>query len=184
MCNILRKPYNIETAFILTGIVSLILYFVNNIYSFLFLLATGFACLIMLVWIIAYQRKIGFLAALLFVLIIGIDQLLNSELCKSKILLSAILDDDRSYLELKLRENNDFEVGSYYMFGEDIFKGTYKLEGNKIIFLDKHYNNNFIPDTIYILNDKIIILRFDKEGNPITGFSCQFDIKMNALKLK
>jgi len=95
--------------------------------------------------------------------------------------LSAILDDDRSYLELRLRKDNTFEMISNYMFGEDIYEGEYKLSGNKIIFLHKPYDNDFIPDTVYIIQDKII-LRFYENGEPVTGFSADFDIKINKLK--
>ena len=67
------------------------------------------------------------------------------------------------------------------MFSEQNFKGNYNLVYNKIIFLDKPYDNNFIPDTVTIYNDKII-LGFDKESKPITDFATYFDITQNELK--
>ncbi len=60
-------------------------------------------------------------------------------------------------------------------------KGKYKVEKNKIIFLDKPYDNDFIPDTIYIFDDKII-MELDSLGKPIIKQANHFLIKRNELK--
>ena len=86
-------------------------------------------------------------------------------------------------MNLVLRENNKFELQSYHMFGDEWFKGEYKLQGNKIIFHNKPYDNNFIPDTIVILDDKLI-LNFDEAGIPNTQFASYFEIKFNGLSKK
>lgn len=89
--------------------------------------------------------------------------------------------DDLSAIHLTLRADNKFEVISSNMFNEDIYQGNYALIDNKIIFKDKRYSNDFIPDTLTIIGEKII-LRFDKTGNPVTDFATYFDIKRNEIK--
>jgi hypothetical protein len=84
-------------------------------------------------------------------------------------------------INLTLRKNNTFEVSIATIFSEHNFKGKYKLINDKIIFLDKPYDNNFIPDTVSISNDKII-LKFDKDNNPVTDFATYFNITKNILK--
>ena len=175
-----RLP-QLEIAFLTLGSISLLCYFIDTFISTLVLLFSGIAFLLILVWIITYKRKVGLWFTLLLCFIVGIHKFIHSEFYKSPIVLSAILDDDRSYLELRLRKNNTFEMISNYMFGEDIYEGEYKLSGNKIIFLQKPYDNDFIPDTVYIIQDKIV-LRFYENGEPVTGFSADFDIKINKLK--
>jgi len=93
----------------------------------------------------------------------------------------ATISDDRSSIEVILRKNEKFEIVSSYMLGENKFEGNYKLIDNKIIFLDKHYDNDFIPDTVYIVKDKLI-LKFDKNGKPTTDFAQYFQIQTNMLK--
>ena len=163
-----------------TGTVSLILYFIDNIFAALLLFFIGTAFVLIYVLILVNQRKIGLYFGLFVFLIVGEDQLLKSEILKDKIILSAILKDDRSIIKIILQKNGKFEVLSGYMFRENIFKGNYKLIDNKIIFLDKHYDNNFIPDTVYIIQDKII-MKFDKNGKPTTNFAQYFQIQTNEL---
>ena len=107
--------------------------------------------------------------------VIIITLLLKSELFKSEKVLEATLIDDMSAIRLTLRKDMQFEVNASTVFTENIFTGEYKLEDNKIIFLEKRYNNDFIPDTVQIIGDKII-LKFDKEGKPITEFATFFQI--------
>ena len=66
------------------------------------------------------------------------------------------------------------------MFGETSHKGEYKLDKNKIIFLDKPYDNDFIPDTITIIGDKLI-MRHNSTGDPMTDFATYFLISQNNL---
>lgn len=114
------------------------------------------------------------------VAIIGVIELLKSETFKSPKVLDATLHDDRSVINLTLRKNNTFEVSVATIFSSRDFNGKYKLINDKIIFLDKPYDNDFIPDTLTIRNDKII-LRFDKNNEPITDFATYFDITQNQL---
>jgi len=176
----IRKLYRIEIAFIIAGLISLIFYFANNVFALLFLIISGTAFLLMFVPILVYKRKIGIYFGIVILSIVGVDQLLKSEILKDKILLSALLKDEKSSLKIILRENGKFEVLSSYMFGEDVFVGDYKLLENKIIFLDKHYDNGFIPDTVFIIQDKII-LKFDKNGEPLTEYASFFQIETNEL---
>ena len=89
--------------------------------------------------------------------------------------------DDLSAIHLTLRADKKFEMVSSNMFNEDVYKGNYHIIDNKIIFEDKRYSNDFIPDTLTIIDDKII-LRFDLNGKPVTDFATYFDIKKNKIK--
>ena len=100
---------------------------------------------------------------------------------KSKKILEATLMDDLSAIHLTLRADKKFEMVSSNMFSEKVYKGNYQIVDNKIIFKDKRYDNDFIPDTVTIIGDKIII-RFDESGKPITDFATYFDIKRNEIK--
>jgi len=114
------------------------------------------------------------------VLAICVTEILKSETFKSPKLLEATLHDDLSVINLRLRKNNTFEVSVATIFSSRDFYGKYKVADDKIIFLDKPYDNDFIPDTLTIRNDKII-LRFDKNDKPITDFATYFDITQNQL---
>ena len=114
--------------------------------------------------------------SLLTIMIIALS--LNSELFKSEKILEATLIDDLSAIRLTLRENMQFEVNASNVFTEDTYTGKYELIGNKIIFLDERYSNDFIPDTVQIVEDKII-LKFDIKGNPVTDFATFFQINKN-----
>ena len=108
----------------------------------------------------------------------------DTELFKSKILLKAVLVDDLSSLELKLRENNTFElVPISYLGSFEKFTGEYKITGNKIIFIDRPYDSDFIPDTVYIIGNKIV-LRYNLLGQPDTSFANYFRIDKSDLKTK
>ena len=134
-------------------------------------------------------RSIGFakskkyvLYFLLFViLVVGISEILKSEVFKSKKVLVANLKDDFSAIYLTLRENKTFEISSVAIFASEEFKGKYKLINNKLIFLNKPYDNNLIPDTVTILQDKII-LKFNSNGTPDLSFASYFTIQQNLLK--
>ena len=126
------------------------------------------------------KNKAGIILGGLILSSIGGILLLHSELFKSKKVLEATLMDDLSAIHLTLRENQQFEVNSSTLFTEDYFYGRYKIAGNQIIFLDKRYSNDYIPDTVTIVGDKII-LRFE-DGKPVTDFATFFDIKKNEIK--
>jgi hypothetical protein len=105
-----------------------------------------------------------------------------TELFKSAVVLKATLWDDLSVLRLTLRENNQFELVSEILMFTETYSGAYKISGNQIVFIDKPYNNNFIPDTIWIMNNKIV-LSFDENEKANLGFAQYFDIEMNHIKL-
>ncbi|UBM61342.1 hypothetical protein LA303_07880 [Candidatus Sulfidibacterium hydrothermale] len=106
----------------------------------------------------------------------------DTELFKSKILMKAVLVDDLSSLELKLRNNNTFElVSTSYLGSSEKFTGKYTIDNNKIIFNNRPYDNDFIPDTVYIIKNKIII-KFNTAGEPDTSFANYFRIDKNELK--
>jgi len=49
------------------------------------------------------------------------------------------------------------------------------MDSSRIIFLDRPYDNIFIGDTFYMINNKIV-LRFDSLGQPDTPFANYFRI--------
>ena len=115
------------------------------------------------------------------IVIIAATEILKSEVFKSEKILEATLHDDLSAINLTLRKNNSFEVYVATAFGfTENFKGKYKLINDKIVFLDKHYDNDFIPDTLTIDKDKIIF-KFDKDNKPVTEFATYFEITKNQL---
>tara|TARA_B110000967_G_scaffold10822_1_gene10624 strand:- start:509 stop:1036 length:528 start_codon:yes stop_codon:yes gene_type:complete len=170
------------------GLLFLATYFLSGylygkiwILSLLSLGLFGLAFLVFFILSIAQKSKRGILIGLLIIGTVFVTELFSSELFKSNKILEATLMDDLSVIHLTLREDNTFEVVSSTMFSEQIFKGDYNLIDNKIIFKDQPYDNDFIPDTLVILGDKIIC-RFDKNGNAVTDFATHFDIKSNKTK--
>ncbi len=100
----------------------------------------------------------------------------ETEMFKSRIVLKAFLVDDVSALELILRKNHKFELlPESYLGRSESINGNYIIEGNKIIFLNNPFEDKLIPDTVYIVNNKII-LRFDYAGKPDTTFANYFRI--------
>jgi hypothetical protein len=148
-----------------------------------FILMLLFSVTFIVVFIIGLIKKRKRVIPILIAIIstVAVTEVLKSEAFKSHKILYATLDDDRSAINLTLRENKTFEVNVVTMFSEQNFEGKYNVVNNKIIFLDKHCDNNFIPDTVTIYNDKII-LGFDKGNKPITDFATYFDITQNELK--
>ena len=116
---------------------------------------------------------ISIIALLLGLSIVLVEE---TEIFKSRIVLKAFLVDDVSGLELTLRENHKFELlPESYLGRSESINGNYIIEGNKIIFLNKPFKDRLISDTVYIVNDKII-LRFDTVGKPDTTFANYFRI--------
>ena len=99
----------------------------------------------------------------------------DPEWFKSPKILVAELEDDLSRLTLVLRQNNVFELSSQDLFSTQVYSGRYVRNDNKIIFLSRPYDNDFIPDTVNIINDKII-LRI-RNGVPDTSFASYFQIQ-------
>ncbi|WP_188460432.1 hypothetical protein [Marivirga lumbricoides] len=114
-------------------------------------------------------------------LIAGTIYLPRTELLKSKPILKARLIDDLSSLSLTLREDKTFElVQETWMGTLEAFTGKYQIDGTRIIFLDEPYDNDFIPNTVDIYNDKIILN--GDINKPDTSFAQFFDIQLNLLK--
>ena len=88
-----------------------------------------------------------------------------SELIKSPAILIAHLHDDLSSQELVFRENGIVEnkVSGIFGYSEQI-NGEYRIENNLIIFLQKPYDNDFIPDTL-LLDKSQHALFLNKKNN-------------------
>jgi hypothetical protein len=75
----------------------------------------------------------------------------NSELFKSKRIITATLYDDLFQYTLILRANGKCENEVYGLGFSEKFSGSYRLKGDTIIFSRVPYDNKgFIPDTILI----------------------------------
>ncbi|MCJ8167101.1 hypothetical protein MKJ04_19825 [Pontibacter sp. E15-1] len=179
-----------EIAVVISTLIFLISYtFQEQLFKQLWIIAlvplviSGLLTFLIFAWAIVYHSRVGLTCGLIALSAIGLGELLKSELLKSKIVLQATLKDDLSYMHLTLRENQKFEMVSSHMFGDKEYIGKYKLIGDKLIFLDKVYDNSFIPDTVFIWNDKII-LKHRENGEPEIGFASYFDIKKNTIKNK
>lgn len=116
----------------------------------------------------------------LSLLISGLIYLSGTEVLKSEKVLEATLADDLNLLSLILRADQTFELIPQSWMGDfEEFSGEYKYIGNKIIFLDKPYRNEFIPDTVLIYKDKIILN--GDISRPDTSFANFFNIRLNKL---
>ena len=142
-----------------------------------------FAITFIIIFIIGLIKKDKRVIPIFFgiLVVVAITEILKSETFKSKKILEASLNDDLSVINLTLRKNSTFEINSSTIFSNQRFSGKYKLLNDKIIFLNKHYDNNFIPDTLTIVKDKII-LKFDKDNKPITEFAMYFKVTKNKLQ--
>ena len=149
--------------------------------SFLSLLIFGMAFLVFaIIGLIMKDKYLWPIIASVALTISGVE-VAKSETIKSPVILNAALEDDLSVIYLRLRENKTFEVHLETMFSKEVFTGEYNLQGEKLIFLDKHYNNDFIPDTLIIGKDKIYF-QFDSTGKPLSNFAAYFTIIQNRLK--
>ena len=128
--------------------------------------------------ILFYTHTFGLLT------IIGFN-LYQSELLKSRILLDATLVDDLSSINLVLRENGQFETTTNGMFGfTEKISGKYKKNNDTIIFLDKPYSNDYIPDKVVVdRQDSAIYFKrnFNGEISRVKTFVNYFRIDRNEL---
>ena len=133
--------------------------------------------------IIGLIRKEKYVLSIIAVVALTISgvEVAKSEIFKSPVILNASLKDDLNIIYLRFRENKTFEVNVTTMFDNEEFTGKYNLQGEKLIFLDKHYDNDFIPDTLTIGKDKIYF-QFDSSGKPLSNFAAYFTITQNKLK--
>lgn len=106
------------------------------------------------------------IALLIFAICIGF----SSDMFKSKRIMTAYQKDDLFLYTLVFREGGNCELDIIGMFGyQETIKGQYYMEGDTIIFSKKPYDNNFIPDTIYVDRpQKAIFLHRYPDGNFIT----------------
>jgi hypothetical protein len=141
----------------------------------------GIPLIIILIIAIFKKDNAALLVGLSIVVTILVTEVFRSELLKSEKVLVATLDDDGSRIFLTLREYRKFELVADHMFGSKTFKGNYDIVGNKVIFLTRPYDNDFIPDTLSIVNDKLV-LEFDSSGKPILSFANYFTIEENKIK--
>nr|WP_320021257.1 hypothetical protein [uncultured Draconibacterium sp.] len=113
------------------------------------------------------KNKIKLISHLIVILTILIITVYNSDILKSKRVLTATLKDDLSLQTLIFRENGKCENNINGMFGfTEKFKGQYYMKNDTIIFSIKPYDNNFIPDTILLDRvQKAIFIEKDKLGN-------------------
>ncbi len=134
----------------------IILYIVSFGYTILSLAKRGFN-----------QNKIKVIFHGLVILSIILTNIFQSDLLKSKRILTATLKDDQFNYTLVFRENGTCENEVSGIFGfQEVFHGKYKLQGDTIIFSKKPYDNNFIPDTILIdRKEKAIFINKDNQGN-------------------
>ncbi|MCB0823100.1 MAG: hypothetical protein KDC09_10410 [Bacteroidales bacterium] len=135
---------------------------------------------IVLIFLNFKRNKHSFVITVISTIIgLGIVLVRDSEVFKSKVLFKAHLDGDINGLTLKFRSDETFEmISSTFMGHEESYSGNYKLEDDKIIFLDRPYDNDFVPDTLQILNDKLI-LNYYLNGEPDTSFGNFFQIIEN-----
>ena len=112
------------------------------------------------------QNKIKVVFHGLVILTIILTNIFQSEILKSKRILTATLKDDQFHYRLIFRENGTCENEISGIFGfQEVFHGKYKFQNDTIIFSKKPYNNDFIPDTLLISRkEKAIFINKDKQG--------------------
>jgi hypothetical protein len=154
-----------------------------SIWVFLLLCISGVFFFVFLILSILEGSKKWIPFILVVILGITTCEVLKSELLKSRIILQANIDDDLSRVVLKLRENNTFEMISSSMFASKVFEGKYLLIGNMVVFQDPHFDTDFIPDTLLIIDNKIVF-KFDDKGRPLTTFANYFVIQKDEIEYK
>ena len=109
--------------------------------------------------------KIKLTAHGIVLLSIFVFNLYHSEVFKSKRIMTAILKDDLSHFRLILRKNGNAENQVNGMFGfSKTFHGKFKIENDLIIFSEKPYANDFIPDTLLIDKEQDALF-MEKDSN-------------------
>lgn len=84
----------------------------------------------------------------------------NSDIFRSKRVLTATLYDDLFHYTLVLRENGKCEINSIGMFFyTETHRGVYYLRGDTIVFKEVPYDNDFIPDTLLINQEQNLIFK-------------------------
>ena len=112
-------------------------------------------------------RKIKFMFYIHLLAFFGIALciLYTTDVFRSKKVLDIALIDDLSRIDIEFRENGCFETTvSGILFFERICNGKYHIKRDTIFFIDKPYDNDFIPDTLIIDRDKNAIF-FNRDSN-------------------
>lgn len=106
-------------------------------------------------------------------LTLGVVERYNSELFKSKKVLSALYIDDLFSYILIFREDGscECEISGFYGYEETI-EGKYYFKGDTVIFTTIPYNNDFIPDRLLIdRKEGTLYARRDSKGGFIRNTS-------------
>lgn len=93
--------------------------------------------------------------------------LYESDIFKSKHIMTAVLKDDLFHYRLVFRKNGVVEnqINGFLGYSQTI-TGKYQIKDSLIIFSKKPYTNDFIPDTLLLdKKQKAIFLNKDKNGN-------------------
>ena len=97
------------------------------------------------------ENKVVFGAHLFFIIFILSTSFIESDMFKSKVVLRGVLKDDLCHYTLTLREDGSCENEIQGFLGfKKIYYGNYKMNVNRIIFSKKPYDNDFLPDTLYL----------------------------------
>lgn len=112
------------------------------------------------------QNKIKIIFHGLVILAIIMTNVFQSDLLKSKRILTATLKDDLFHYTLVLRENGACENEVSGIFGfQKVFHGRFEFQGDTIVFTEKPYDNDFIPDTLLLdRNENVIFINRDRDG--------------------
>ncbi|MFT3934884.1 MAG: hypothetical protein QM726_14765 [Chitinophagaceae bacterium] len=154
------------------------------LWGFILLALTGL--IFILNFISGLIKKDKTVVPIFMVVAIGIaaTELLKSEIFKSEKILEASLHDDLSVINLTLRKNNTFEVIPATIFSSEVYSGKFKIINDKIVFLDKHYPNDFIPDTLTIIKDSLIFTTRFNDKPAMQPSPYFFTITKNKLSTK
>jgi hypothetical protein len=146
-------PYLISYSFIIIPII--IIYLISFIKTIISLIKKGF-----------HQNKINVISHSILFLSILIFNVYDSEIFKSRKIMSAVLKDDLYHYRLVFRENGTVEnqINGFLGFSETKY-GEYKFKDSLIVFSIKPYDNNFIPDTLLVdKKQNAIFLNKNKDG--------------------
>ncbi|RZL37283.1 MAG: hypothetical protein EOO96_05345 [Pedobacter sp.] len=108
-------------------------------------------------------KRVFHVSLLSFIVLLTVFQ---SELFKSKKILTAVLEDDLYRYTLILRKNGNCEIENVGIFSYNkTTYGHYSFKGDTILFQKKPYDNDFIPDTLLIdRKQKVIFITKDDSG--------------------
>ncbi len=137
-------------------------------------------------------KRFGFKAMIYEVIVSGLFLLVilgfktkESEILKANKIFEAKLIDDLSGINLILREDGTFETESYTIYGGDVITGKYELIGDTIVFKDKPYDNDFMPNRVLIDKERqrVWVKRLeDGRFDTTEYFAGFFEVRFNELE--